>query len=153
MVAHTCKVAVRHPDYNRTPIWVVGGLRRTIQPFWLIQSLSDRPWPNPNPNPSPNPNPNRALTLKNLFQHRRNYPDFNAGRPSIIGIPKIFSSYTACTQSLLSRYTQSACAALGVTTASFALDLLRLRILFSPRRSVLSIVQHRIQYFLRVTTE
>eukprot|EP00116_Pleurobrachia_bachei_P008939 sb/3469201/ len=33
--------------------------------------------PNPNPNPSPNPNPTRALTLKNLFQHRRKHPDFN----------------------------------------------------------------------------
>eukprot|EP00116_Pleurobrachia_bachei_P012928 sb/3473190/ len=35
--------------------------------------------PNPNPNPSPNPNPTRALTLKNVFQHLANHPDFKAG--------------------------------------------------------------------------
>eukprot|EP00116_Pleurobrachia_bachei_P014352 sb/3474614/ len=33
--------------------------------------------PNTNPNPNPNPNPTRALTLENLFQHRRKHPDFN----------------------------------------------------------------------------
>eukprot|EP00116_Pleurobrachia_bachei_P010874 sb/3471136/ len=33
--------------------------------------------------PSPNPNPTRALTLKNLFQHRRKHPDFNTmSRPN-----------------------------------------------------------------------
>eukprot|EP00116_Pleurobrachia_bachei_P013202 sb/3473464/ len=65
------------------------------------------------------------------------------------GSLKKFSSYTAFTQTLLSRYTQSARAALGVTTASFALDLQRLCKLFPPRRSPLRAARAA----LGVTTE
>eukprot|EP00116_Pleurobrachia_bachei_P013880 sb/3474142/ len=58
--------------------------------------------PNTNSNPSPNPNPTRALTLKNVFQHRRKHPDFNVFRakPTVLkvilyfgGHPVVFSRH------------------------------------------------------------